>query len=723
MASTTSPATRKRRDALRLAPLLGALAWPLTGHTQAGPRTDEPSPAATAQVTVVGTKTLASIAGFGPVPLASLPMQVDVTSAEQIKDLGIRRLSDIARIDAAVGDGYNAEGYYDFLTVRGFVIDNRFNYRRDGMPISAETSIPLDNKSRIEVLKGTSGMLAGIGSPGGMVNLVVKRPTDAPIREGTIGWQQNGSVLGSTDLSDRFGEQREFGLRLNAAYEHIDPQTYVAEGSRYLLALAGDWRVNANTLLEVEIENSRRSQPSVPGFSVLGSAVPQPGNPRINLNNQPWSQPAVFNATTGSIRLRQKVDAQWNWVAQAATQQLRTDDNIAFPYGCSAEGYFDRYCSNGTYDLYDFRSENERRRSNVVDVALTGTLLTGTLRHALTVGLQYNQVSNRFQGQAFNYAGIGNVQGTLFTPPAPDPILTNTNRDARSTEAYLRDAIAFDDQTTLWLGLRATRQSVDTVRTDGSEATRYSQSYQAPWLALSHRLVGGTMVYASFGTGYEPDLAPNNPRYVNRGELLAALRSQQLEIGIKGGLDNGEWTVAAFDIDRPVSGDIGSCDVDDSCTWARDGSAVHRGVEASIVARYGAWSIGGGAMALHARREDSANASLNGLRPTNVPTYTMKLQLGYRVAQWPGLELLANGLYESDRIVLPDNSLSIPSVTRLDLGLLYEQPLGHGTLVWRAGVDNVTNRNAWRESPFQFAHSYLFPMSPRTFSVSLQASL
>ncbi len=80
MASTTSPATRKRRDALRLAPLLGALAWPLTGHTQAGPRTDEPSPAATAQVTVVGTKTVASIAGFGPVPLASLPMQVDVTT-------------------------------------------------------------------------------------------------------------------------------------------------------------------------------------------------------------------------------------------------------------------------------------------------------------------------------------------------------------------------------------------------------------------------------------------------------------------------------------------------------------------------------------------------------------------------------------------------------------------------------------------------------------------
>jgi iron complex outermembrane receptor protein len=478
--------------------MLGALCSPLAGQAQAV--AEEPAPAATAQVTVVGTKTVAGIAGFGKVPLADLPMQVDVTTAEQMKDLGIRRLSDLARIDAAVGDGYNAEGYYDFLSVRGFVIDNRFNYRRDGLPINAETSIPLDNKSRIEVLKGTSGMLAGIGSPGGMVNLVVKRPTDAPIREGSVGWRQDGSVLVATDLGDRFGEQRQYGLRLNAAYEYIDPQTYVAQGSRYLLALAADWRLSGSTLLEAEIENSRRSQPSVPGFSVLGSVVPPPGNPRINLNNQPWSQPAVFNATTGSVRLRHKVDAQWDWVAQAATQQLNTDDRIAFPYGCSAEGFYDRYCSDGTYDLYDFRSDHERRGSSVVDVALNGALTTGGVRHALTVGLQYNQVRNRFQGQAFNYAGIGNVQGTMFTAPAPQRTGSNTNRDARSAEAYLRDAIAFDDQTTLWLGLRTTRQTVDTARTDGSQANGYAQNYTAPWLALSHRLEGGSMLYASWAS-------------------------------------------------------------------------------------------------------------------------------------------------------------------------------------------------------------------------------
>jgi hypothetical protein len=46
-----------------------------------------------------------------------------------------------------------------------------------------------------------------------------------------------------------------------------------------------------------------------------------------------------------------------------------------------------------------------------------------------------------------------------------------------------------------------------------------------------------------------------------------------------------------------------------------------------------------------------------------------------------------------------------------------------GSLVWRTGVEKVTNENAWRESPSEFGHSYLFPMEPRTFALSPQASL
>jgi iron complex outermembrane receptor protein len=61
--------------------------------------------------------------------------------------------------------------------------------------------------------------------------------------------------------------------------------------------------------------------------------------------------PGCANATTTSMRWRQRLDAQWNWVAQTVTQQLKPATTSPFPCGCSTEGFYGRYCSNGIYDL------------------------------------------------------------------------------------------------------------------------------------------------------------------------------------------------------------------------------------------------------------------------------------------------------------------------------------------------------------------------------------
>ncbi|MGZ5248617.1 MAG: TonB-dependent siderophore receptor, partial [Caldimonas sp.] len=302
----------------------------------------------------------AGVAGWSDVPLSQAPLQATAVDAAQIRDAGARRLADLVRFDPSLSEAYDTEGYIDYFTVRGFVIDNRFNFRRDGLPINAETSIALDNKSRVDVLKGLSGMQAGTSAPGGLVDLIVKRPLDAPAASAFVEWRERGSVLGSVDLSTRFGVAGAFGLRLNAAAERIDPLVRDARGHRTLLALAGDWRLGRDTLIEAEVERSHRSQPSVPGFSLLGDRVPPVPDPRIDLNNQPWSLPVVFDATTASLRFTQQLGSDWKFVAHGATQRLRTDDRVAFPFGCTASDgtyYADRYCPDGTFDLYDFRSE------------------------------------------------------------------------------------------------------------------------------------------------------------------------------------------------------------------------------------------------------------------------------------------------------------------------------------------------------------------------------
>ena len=694
----------------------------------------QPAPATSQQlepVTVTGRSTPSlNVSGWGDLPLNKTPVQASIFSAEQIKDSGAQRLSDLIGFDPAISDAYNAEGYYDFLSVRGFVIDNRFNYRRDGLPINAETAIPLDNKSRVEVLKGTSGMQAGTSAPGGLVNFVVKRPTDAPLRSAGLEWRQAGSVTGAVDLSQRFGVGQAFGVRLNAAAAHLDPQVHSAEGNRHLFALAADWRISADSLLEAEVETSHRSQPSVPGFSLLGNLVPSPSDPRINLNNQPWSLPVVFDANTASLRWQQRLGVDWRFTAHLATQQLRTDDRVAFPFGCTDPNpapngtyYADRYCPNGSFDLYDFRSENERRRTDVLDLSLQGKLPTGPLLHAFTIGMQQSKVRNRFQQQAFNFVGTGNVDGSAITPPDPTLSDENTNRDERSTELYLRDAIAINKRLTLWLGVRHTRLERESVRTDGSRPTSYGQSFTTPWLALSHAFAPEQLVYASWGTGVESEVAPNRPRYTNRGEALPALKSRQVEVGLKGANERFEWNLALFDVKRPLFVDLGACDVDNSCTRQVDGQARHRGVEASGAFREGAWTLQAGTQWLRARVEGSATPSNNGLQPTNVPASTFKLQVSYAMPAVAGLVLQAKVARESRRMALPDNSASIPGYTRTDLAARYETR-GSGTQwTWRAGIDNLFDQRAWREAPYQFGHAYLFPLAPRTLRLSVQVDV
>jgi iron complex outermembrane recepter protein len=682
-----------------------------------------------APVTVSGrAEPAVGVAGWGELPLSKLPMQASVYSAEQIADKGVQRLSDLIGFDPALGDAYNSEGYWDFLTVRGFVLDNRFNFRRDDLPINAETSIPLDNKARVEVLKGLSGMQAGTSAPGGLVNYVVKRPGDAPIRSASVEWRQHASVTGTVDLGQRFGVDNALGLRLNAALAHLDPQLRDARGKRSLLALAGDWRLSPDTLLEAEVETSHRSQPSQPGFSLLGNNAPDAHNidPRINLNNQPWSLPVVFDATTASLRWQQRLSADWQARAHLATQRLRTDDRVAFPFGCTDPNgtyYADRFCPDGSFDLYDFRSENEHRRSDALDLSLSGTLQTGPLGHLLTTGVLRSNVRNRFQQQAFNFAGTGNITGTAITPAAPALTDENTNRDERSTEWYLRDALSVNEQLTAWLGLRHTQLKRQSVRTDGSRPTDYGQSFTTPWLAVSYAISQTQRVYASWGQGIESEVAPNRTRYINRGEALPALKSRQIEVGLKGSNEQLEWGFAWFDIQRPVFADIGTCDVDNSCTRQVDGNARHRGAEATAATRIGPWLLRGGAQWLRARREGSQDVTLDGLEPTNVSPLTLRLQVGHAVAAVPGLTLTGHVTHEDRRVVLPDNSAGIPGYSRIDADARYEAKIGTATVTWRAGIDNLFDQRAWKESPYQFGHAYLFPLAPRTLRLSVQAGL
>jgi iron complex outermembrane recepter protein len=690
----------------------------------------------TQRITITGSATqqAPSVAGFGDMPLSRVPFSATVIDQRALQDAGIASLADITRLDAGITDAYNAPGYINQLAVRGFTLDNRFNFRRDGLPINAETAIGQANKQSLEVLKGTSGLQAGTSAPGGLLNLVVKRPRER-VREASLSWTEDGTIEAALDVGAR---EKNVGWRVNANGARLDPQTNDARGRRWLAAGAVDARIGNHTLVEAELEASRQSQPSVPGFSLLGSRLPNANDidPRINLNNQAWSLPVVFAGRTGSLRLTHTLadnaEQQIELVAHGMRQQLKNDDRIAFPSGCSAEEAFSRYCSDGSFDYYDFRSDNERRTSDALDLAIKGRAQLGGFTHRFNAGVLFTRYVARFGGQAFNFVGTGTIDGRGVVPANPTLTPENTNRDERSTELHLQDAIQFSERWSVWAGARHTRIERESVRTDGSRATQYPQSLTTPWLAVSHALTTQTQAYASVGQGIESEVVPNRERYSNGGEALPALKSRQVELGVKHASEAIDARIALFDIRRPAANDfhtrdrrpsLDDCTDEDPCTRRIDGTANHRGIEAEAEWRGGDLSLRGSAMLLRARRNGSADAALNGRQPTNAPTRSLKLQAAYNVGAVPGLALVGFITHEGQRMVLPDNTIATPGWTRIDLGARFTQRIGEQTLVWRLGLDNATDRRAWQEAPNQFGHAYLYPLAPRTAHASLSLRL
>jgi iron complex outermembrane recepter protein len=98
---------------------------------------------------------------------------------------------------------------------------------------------------------------------------------------------------------------------------------------------------------------------------------------------------------------------------------------------------------------------------------------------------------------------------------------------------------------------------------------------------------------------------------------------------------------------------------------------------------------------------------------------SLKLQAAYNVPAVPGLALVGFLTHEGERMVLPDNSVATPGWTRVDIAARYTQRVGTQQWVWRLGVDNLADRRAWQEAPYQFGHAYLYPLAPRTVRASL----
>jgi iron complex outermembrane receptor protein len=622
----------------------------------------------------------------------------------------IRSATDAVRFDASVSDAYNAIGYAEQFSIRGFMLDNATSYRKDNIAISGDTQIPMENKERFEVLKGLAGMTAGVASPGGIINYAVKRPTAQPLRSVTLEVRDRGTLYGALDLGGRFADKR-FGYRVNAAAERLHAYVDGADGKRQFFSAAFDWQISPNALLQLDADYQEKAQLTAPGYQLIrGVALPTGVSPKMLLNDQPWAKPVDTRTSNVGLRFEYLLGGSWKASLAANKHSFKRDDFTAFPYGCSNEGdgYDPGFCSNGDFDIYDYQSVGERKDPFGSQALLQGKFNTGSVGHELTLGYADMERSDYYGDYVYDYAGVTNIYKNVFVPPAPGnkvtgPV-TERNND-RERSLIVQDVMTLSPQFKLHAGLR----HVSVKRNANVDV-----SFTLPNLSLVYNPSQDWMVYGTFAHGMEHG-GEAEFGTENDGDILAPSRSKQIEIGAKGVINN-MLTVsgALFEIKR------GNELTNPDNYFVRAGSQTHRGLELGLqgdASRNLKYSLS--MTALHMVIDGTGFASFDNKRTTNVPAFKAAAVVEYAVPSVAGLKLNGVLTHAGKKAFDAENKVFVPGYSLLGLGAAYGLRIGGVKTTLRANVDNVTDKFYWRDVT-PLLGGYLFPGAPRTAKLSAQ---
>jgi iron complex outermembrane receptor protein len=681
-------------------------------------------------VTITGTrsnqddlaKQNTSASGFIDTPLLTTPVAVTRFSQALLQDLRIRQTTDAAKFDASVNDAYNAVGYAEQFSIRGFALDNSTSYRKDGITIPGDASIPLENKEAIEIIKGISGFQSGVATPGGVINYITKRPTATPLRSVTVEASERGTLFGTVDLGGQFGEtltdknadknlNKRFGYRINAAGERLRSYVKGANGERQFVSAAFDWHLTPEMLLQIDADYQHRSQISVPGFQLSdGVRLPVGINPNINLNDQPWARPVDTRDSDVGARFAWQFTPDWRATVSTNRHQFKRDDFTAFPYGCSAGNFFPGYCANGDYDVYDYQSTSESKILIGSRAVLNGRFNTAGLQHDVAAGIEHSARRDYFGDAVYDFVGTSNIFQPRIVPPSSNrtgPVFLR--RNDQESSAFAQDILTVTPEWQLHTGVRY----VATNRAQ-FELNKDRQHFLLPSAALVFNPTPEQSLYASFTQGLEHGgVAPFGTS--NQNQLLTPGRSTQYEIGYKAALHHDvNFSIAAFQINKPLEL------TNAANVFTQQGEAVHRGIELSAQARVSPeFNLQASVTALNAKQRDTGDATLDDKRVTNVPEFKSTVYADYAPQQLAGLHLNATWQYASSKAFSPDNAVTVPGYHVMNLGARYGTQIAGTATTLRLNVDNVFDRFYWRDVT-QSLGGYLLPGAPRIYKISAQ---
>ncbi|MDZ8227264.1 TonB-dependent siderophore receptor [Nostoc sp. ChiVER01] len=473
-----------------------------------------------------------------------IPQSVQVVPEKVIEDQQIIRLDEaLNNVSNVISGGFDT-GSEARYTIRGFdnapvLIDGFRQYDFQEVPETA-------NIERIEVLKGPASVLYGEIQPGGIVNVVTKKPLTEPFYEAELQFGNYGLIRPRIDISGPLTTNGQEFYRLNLAYLNSDGfRDFDQNFEQFFLAPALTWKFSDRTNLTIDLQYSYRRRPQDTGLVALGDRVID--LPRDRVLNEPDDYIERNFVNTGYSLEHRFSD---NWTIRNAFRYATSSvfsDRLTIPIA------FDETTGDLTrvYAYDDFNSDDYSLQTNVV-----GKFATGSIKHTLLFGVDLN----RNNSTSFARSNFSNpVSINVFNPvydSSPRPELNDLLFDSKSTTdrfgIYIQDEIAFFDNFKLLAGLRYETvnqkvQNEPAFFNSGDDTSQFSNAL-TPRIGIVYQPIKQVSLYGSYSQSFNP----NVDVFSVDGSPLEPERGEGYEIGIKTELLEGRIfaTLAYFDITK-----------------------------------------------------------------------------------------------------------------------------------------------------------------------------
>ncbi|MCH4090493.1 TonB-dependent receptor [Acetobacter sp.] len=655
-----------------------------------------------------------------------VPFNIRSYNSSLILNQQSQTLGQVLENDPSVRTTMGYGNFSEMFVIRGFPV-NGDDISVDGLyGVVPRQLVSPQLYDQVQVLNGASAFLNGAApsgsSIGGNINLMFKKAENTDLNRVTGDYTSNGQGGGAVDFSRRFGQDKAFGFRLNAA--GMDGQTSIDHERRHDAVVGGtfDWH-DDKTRIDLNMAYQNQNVQQGRGGVLLGSgvtSVPRPVAPSHNFA-QRWAY-ADLNYLFGTLNIEH--DFGKHVTVYGAFGALGSDEQgnySSFTVTNAATG------AGTVGSMYvPYQQNNESTRAGV-----RAHVDTGPIHHEINAGgsalweetrTAYSMYSNSaapLNSNLYNTPQFASPRQNLVGGNLKDPTRSNWTK---LYSLYLSDTLTFwHDRIALTAGFRYQNILDNSYKysTNGSLSAGYDKGAFTPVVGLVIHPTRQTAIYFNRIEGLAKGPQATGANVVNLGQIFAPYQSVQYELGAKYDIGRFSAGLAFYQISQPNSyteayGNTGSL------IFRQDGLQRNRGMELTVNGEIiRGLRFNGGLTLIDADLRRTQNGTNNGHTAIGIPNYTINGNLEYDLPFLKGATVIGRVVNTGKQMVNVENTAHLPVWTRFDLAARYTFAAYGKPLTLRFGVDNLANTRFW-SSAF---NGYLLEGLPRTFKFSFTTDL